>query len=206
MNHIYDILLNFNETLYDFYEWNVTDDIQHIKKIPIFKISSKSLQEIKENDVTFSSSFLDFIKNKTEYFSGRSTKKIKYACLISDGMEIIALKINDQMEYSRLLIDEEMDVLEIISNFQICTISYEIISNHKKIPLLTRKQIEAQNFLEHQLNLLYQDKNVEKLKYIYYECFNEKCESKEKMILKLEKEKNKPDIFPKLNYFFQLSR
>ena len=33
MNYIYDIYLNLNKNLYDFYEWNKSDNIIHIKKI-----------------------------------------------------------------------------------------------------------------------------------------------------------------------------
>ena len=39
MNYIYDILVNFKETLYDFYEWNKNDNITHIRKIPLFRIN-----------------------------------------------------------------------------------------------------------------------------------------------------------------------
>ena len=33
MKYIYDIILNFNERLYEFYEWKDNDDIEYIKKI-----------------------------------------------------------------------------------------------------------------------------------------------------------------------------
>ena len=55
MNYIYDIILNFQERIYDFYEWNKTDVITHIRKIPVFKISSKDLYNI-GNVVTLSAS------------------------------------------------------------------------------------------------------------------------------------------------------
>ena len=32
MNYIYDILANFNEHYYDFYDWNELDNLIHIKK------------------------------------------------------------------------------------------------------------------------------------------------------------------------------
>ena len=31
MNYIYDILLNFKKEFFEFYEWNLNDDIIHIK-------------------------------------------------------------------------------------------------------------------------------------------------------------------------------
>ena len=49
MNYIYDILLNFNDIYYDFYEWNISDNIEHIRKIPLFKISIKDMITIKNN-------------------------------------------------------------------------------------------------------------------------------------------------------------
>jgi len=33
MTYIYDILLNFKDDLYEFYDWNKTDNIIHIRKI-----------------------------------------------------------------------------------------------------------------------------------------------------------------------------
>ena len=83
MNYIYDILLNFNDMLYDFYDWNVNDNILHIRKIPLIQISKKQLNDIKENEVEFDIEFLEKIKNKTEYFVGRNIKILKNACLFT---------------------------------------------------------------------------------------------------------------------------
>ena len=38
MNYIYDVITNFNDTYYDFYEWNKKDKLTHFKKIPIINI------------------------------------------------------------------------------------------------------------------------------------------------------------------------
>ena len=53
MNYIYDILVNFNDgdRLIEFFEWNETDLFEHIKKIPIYRISSKQMQEICNNKI-----------------------------------------------------------------------------------------------------------------------------------------------------------
>ena len=40
MNYIYDITLNFNKTLYNFYEWNKDDDIDFYLKIPVLNIGT----------------------------------------------------------------------------------------------------------------------------------------------------------------------
>ena len=78
MKYIYDIVLNFNEEFFEFYDWNLNDEITHIKKIPIIKIDSLKMNEIKNNDIEFDKDFLSKIENKAETFK----KKIKYAFLI----------------------------------------------------------------------------------------------------------------------------
>ena len=49
MIYVYDILLNWNkEVAYDFFEWEKTDKLDHIKKIPLFKVK----KGIKKNIIT----------------------------------------------------------------------------------------------------------------------------------------------------------
>ena len=65
MNYIYDILLNFKEEYYDFYDWNKNDNIVHIRKIPILKIDTIDLYNIKNNKIKIELKFLEKIRNKT---------------------------------------------------------------------------------------------------------------------------------------------
>ena len=48
MIFIYDILVNFNDKLYDFYEWSENDLIEHIRKIPLIKVKKKLLDKVIE--------------------------------------------------------------------------------------------------------------------------------------------------------------
>ena len=65
MIYIYDILLNFDDgvRLLDFYEWDKKDGLTHIKKIPVFKISSIDMDNIINGIVKVDSSFLEKINN-----------------------------------------------------------------------------------------------------------------------------------------------
>ena len=49
MKYVYDILLNFNEKLYEFYEWMDDDYFDYIKRIGIIKVSKDTLIDIKTN-------------------------------------------------------------------------------------------------------------------------------------------------------------
>ena len=66
MNYIYDIYLNFNKDLYDFFDWNKNDKLIHIKKIPIFKISEENFKMYVHNSIIINNTFLNSVYNKTE--------------------------------------------------------------------------------------------------------------------------------------------
>lgn len=204
MNYIYDILLNFNSQLYDFYDWNITDEIKHIRKIPIFKVKSEYFFEIKNNKVKFDDEFLSTIKFKTEEFLTRKTKSLEYAFILSDGLEALAIYINDELLYSSLLIDEEKEVLEIANKLSNMDIKYQILSEVEINLFKTRKEIEIENIVKNEFNKIIQEDNIEKLKYIYFECFNIKVDSKEKIVNELTRELNNKFVIKKINDFINL--
>ncbi len=207
MNYIYDILLNFHDTLYDFYDWNPFDNIINVRKIPLFKITSNQMKEIKENSIHFSSEFLNKIQNKTELFSGKDIKYIEYCCLLSDGSETVAILVkNNHIKKSHLLVDEELEVLEVVTRLKEETISYQILKRVKNIGFKTRKEIEIEKSIRRNLKRLKEENAIQQLRYLYYECFNQKEEDKEKILSNLDYalDKNFELISPKLNAFFEL--
>ena len=166
MNYIYDIYLNLNKVLYDFYDWNKNDKITHIKKIPIFIIKSSDLNNIITHNIKIDIRFLDKIKNKTETWSIKN--KIDYCVLLSDFNDIIAIEFDkdgNSIKKSFLSIDEESEILEEIDTNKIYKINYKILGK-SYINLKTRNQIIVDNFVNNEL------KNIsgEKLKYVCIEC------------------------------------
>ncbi len=173
MNYIYDIILNFNEQIYDFYEWNKSDNLTHIRKIPLIRINSKDLYNIENNNIRFNEELFNKISNKTEIFSGRTVKNID-ACLFSDGTSVLALKFkNNKYYYSKLILEEEMEVTEVLTRMKESVINYEIISKKTK-SLKTRKELEIENYVKKELNILEKNHEDEKLKYLFFECFGKK--------------------------------
>lgn len=205
MNYIYDILLNFKDELYDFYEWNKEDNIIHIRKIPIIKISEDDLYNIKNNYIQIDESFLEKIKNKTEIFTSKNIKKIEYACLLTDSNSIIAInRMDKKIKRSSLLIDEELDSLNDIDNLKIEKIKYDIIKKINYNEFKTRKQIEITKYIKKEFNKI--KKEEDKLKYIYYDCFNKKEDSIEKIIDNIENKLDDINICNKLYKFFKLTK
>jgi len=204
MNYIYDLLLNFNEKIYDFYDWNKTDKIIHIKKIPIFKISSSKMNIIKNNKISFEDSFLEKIYRKTEEFMNRKNKYIDYACLFTDGLEVIGININKKITYSKLLIDEEAEVINMSLHMNEKNIEIKTIGKKEKELFKTRKEIEQINETKNIFNKILKENNDEKLKYLYYECFDKKTDSKEEIIKIFTDQIENRNIIEKINNFYNI--
>lgn len=175
MNYIYDILLNYNNHDYDFFEWNNSDTILHIRKIPLIKVSTLVLNDIKNYDIVFDKKFLETISNKTEIFNNKNIRIIEYACLLSDGTNVIAIMLkNNRCLKSKLLLDEEEDVIAITEKLKEQSIEYKKQKKLKNNIYKTRKQIEQEQKLRRSLKNIFNLDNSETIKYIYYECFNKK--------------------------------
>ena len=178
MNYIYDIYLNLNETLYDFFDWNKNDKIIHIKKIPVIKVNEETFKTLTSNQIKVDDELLLQIYSKTEIWNMNG--KINYCSLFSDNNNIIAIEFNKSgksIKKSFMYIDEELEVLEIINKLNEKIISFEVLNNQKNV-FKTRNQIKEDDFINQEL------KNMDesRLNYIYFECFG-KREKNKKIIL-----------------------
>lgn len=203
MTYIYDVTLNFNETLYDFFEWNSSDTLTHVRKIPIFKVSNDVFIDILSNIVKISDTILNRIKDKTDVY-GKKNKSFT-ACLIRNEDNIIALKFNDEglSKYiSNIVVEEELDILEIKVNTT-KVFEYEIINPRKNL-LTTRYDSINKTYIEKQLNSLNVKKDKEKIKYLYFEYFGKYITDETLALNKLKKEFNN-NSSNKLKDFLKLS-
>ena len=170
MNYIYDILLNFKRDFFEFFEWNLNDDIVHIRKIPIFRIEKSRLYDFKTRTLKINTELLSDIFNKTEIFKGKSKRNIKYSILLGCEDDVCAFVFDESGKIigkSDLLLDEYEEILEIINNLDINNINYEILSDCK-LNFQTRNEKEKINYI---IKHIYRTSN-EKLKYLYFDCFN----------------------------------
>lgn len=183
MNYIYDIYLNFNDVLYDFFDWDKNDLLMHIKKIPIFKINSEDLIQIIQNTIEVQKDFLNSIYKKTELWN--TAERNDFYALFCDENNIIAVEFNEcgkSIKKSYLQVDEELEILETIYKFKEIKIEFKILAK-EKILLKTRKELKDEIFVEKEL------KNIEndKLKYIYFECFGRHEKNKNEILNSIHK-------------------
>lgn len=184
MSYYYDIILNWNESrMYHFYEWNDTDYLELIKKIPFIKIKHKVFLDFLTHEIKVTEELLSEIKDKTIVSLRNGSDKLGYASLFTDGKNIIAIEFNKEgisTNRSELLLEDEINALESTFNMKEKEISYELM---KELNLKTslRQIEEVKRLITLEINNLYQNKELSKLKYLYYEYKQEKCEEIDKI-------------------------
>jgi hypothetical protein len=210
MNYIYDILLNFNNNFYDFFEWNINDDIIHVRKMPIFRVDSNTLKDLTYSNLKINVNFLESIKYKTEIFNNRDINSINYACLLSDGNRVCAIYFNEDGTIklrSDLLIDEAIEVFDVIESIVETKLDYKIINIKQKDDYKTRNEVEIEQYLIKQINKLKKENETEKLRYLYYECFSIKEFDINKIMERLNNEikNNWDNVYSKVYNFLKIS-
>lgn len=206
MSYIYDILLNYNKELYDFYEWNLDDDICHIRKTPLFKVTTNQLVDIANNDIKIEYKFIQSIANKTEIFTKNDVKVMNYVCLFSDGDKVISVKFNKDglsLLKSGLLVEEEEEVTDMALRLKPAEFTYVVLKKHNIDNFKTRKEHEIEVFIN---NKIKEETNIDKLRYLYFDCFGKKENDRNKIISKIldEMNNNWDNIYLKVYNFFKL--
>lgn len=174
MTYIYDILLNFNNNFFEFFEWEKSDTIYHIKKIPLYKVNSNFIDDILSKKIVLDSNIILEIINKCEYYERKSIKYLKYCCLFTDSYRVIGVLFNDDFlnyKVSDLLLDEAYDTMNISKKVDLTDIKYNIIGFKKNNYFLTRNEFKIKKYLLNEFRKCYKSNN-DKLKYLYFEYFN----------------------------------
>lgn len=210
MNYIYDVVLNFQNEYYDFYDWNKSDNIYHMRKIPILKISSAQLLDIKNNTVKFNDDTFKILNVKAERFKQNSISKVKYTIILGDEHEALAIKLNKNGLVhlkSSLFPDEQDDIIEILKFQNETELNYQIVKSHKINPFKTRFELEHENFIHHELDEIYKQKNIQKLNYLCLECFGKPEKNPNHAYEKLKQEiNNANENFQKIYNIFKITK
>jgi len=159
MDYIYDIVLNFHETYYDFYEWHPKDKIINIKRIPIYKVSNNDYINLRNNNTTIDKNTLP---------------KQNKMFLVTSGIEVLGLLIDDNgkvLKKSSLLFDESDEILEDKDSIKLINLKYKINKKNNIIhqSRIIKEKIKYINNYLHNIDKL-KDKYI--LKYLYYDLYN----------------------------------
>ena len=177
MDYIYDIVLNFQDEYYDFYEWKQEDKTKNIKKILLYIINNKSYLTLKYNDVII---------------DRKSLPKKDKIFLITNGMEAMGILINEEgkvIKKSGLLIDELTDITNNIKKQKKVKIFFKEVIK-KKISYESRVSKERKKYINNFLSNIDKEKDKYLLKYLYHEIYNKEEENINKIYNELYELKN----------------
>lgn len=173
MIYIYDLTLNFNDKLYDFYDWKETDNITHYRKIPLIKLSDKKYDKFLNNKVQVDEELLSLVRDKAQQYKGRMLKTVKYAFVLTNGFDAFAVMLDDggtSVKKSKLVIGEELEVIDLANNLKVKDVSFNIVCKDNFVNKFTRDEEVIINGVVSKIND-HKD-NLELLKYLYYEWNN----------------------------------
>ena len=175
----------------------IKDNLEHIKRMPLFKIDPNLFDNILDYDFKVDEEFLNKINNLGEKYTNTSVEKISYSSIFTDGVRAIAIEFSEEGESvyrSRLLLDEEQDVI-IISN-KLLEYKLNIIRGRKRInqKFITRLESDIKKLLTIEIKNSYKNGNFDKLKYLYFEFFGKEQDNIDiaykKLIESIDKEIN----------------
>lgn len=182
MEYIYDVLLNFQDEYYDFYEWQAQDKTKNIKRILMYIVNNKTYLSLKYNNVTIN---VNTLPQKNKMF------------LITNGMEVMGIIINDQgkvIKKSSLLIDEAAEIINNLKKTKPTKIEFTKVIK-KAINFESRIQRERKKYINNFLLNIDKEKDIYLLKYLYHEINNKEEENIEKIYSDLmELKKNNIDV------------
>lgn len=173
MNYVYDILSNFNQELYDFYDWDKNDNFTHLRKVPSFRVSKEVLVDLMFKKVKIKGNLLKLIKDKTQVFTKEGVDVIEYCFIISDSVNALGVILDEDgvvYKRSKFLVSEELEINKCLKTSKIYNVEYNLLSSKTHYSNMTRNEEKVTNLILNELELIMD--STDKIDYLYYEWFN----------------------------------
>lgn len=173
MNYVYDILSNFNQELYDFYDWDKNDNFTHLRKVPSFRVSKEVLVDLMFKKVKIKGNLLKLIKDKTQVFTKEGVDVIEYCFIVSDSVNALGVILDEDgvvYKRSKFLVSEELEINKCLKTSKIYNVEYNLLSSKTHYSNMTRNEEKVTNSILNELELIMD--STDKIDYLYYEWFN----------------------------------
>lgn len=173
MNYVYDILSNFNQELYDFYDWDKNDNFTHLRKVPSFRVSKEVLVDLMFKKVKIKGNLLKLIKDKTQVFTKEGVDVIEYCFIVSDSVNALGVMLDEDgvvYKRSKFLVSEELEINKCLKTSKIYNVEYNLLSSKTHYSNMTRNEVKVTNLILSELELIMD--STDKIDYLYYEWFN----------------------------------
>ena len=176
MNYVYDILSNFNQELYDFYDWDKNDNFTHLRKVPSFRVSKEVLVDLMFKKVKIKGNLLKLIKDKTQVFTKEGVDVIEYCFIVSDSVNALGVILDEDgvvYKRSKFLVSEELEINKCLKTSKIYNVEYNLLSSKTHYSNMTRNEEKVSNLILNELELIMD--STDKIDYLYYEWFNKEA-------------------------------
>lgn len=173
MNYVYDILSNFNQELYDFYDWDKNDNFTHLRKVPSFRVSKEVLVDLMFKKVKIKGNLLKLIKDKTQVFTKEGVDVIEYCFIVSDSVNALGVILDEDgiiYKRSKFLVSEELEINKCLKTSKIYNVEYNLLSSKTHYSNMTRNEEKVTSLILNELELIMD--STDKIDYLYYEWFN----------------------------------
>lgn len=157
MNYAYNIKVNLNKRLYNFYEWKDADNIIIYNKLDVYVVDDQTYDDILKMR----------IKADDKQFS-------KYTCIFTNGIDTVCVRFSDNGEIeliSKLDLEEESELLDEINIKNKYSLKYELIDKSNKYSYNTREENEIIDYLN--MYILNNKDNNDLIDYLYNEWFHD---------------------------------
>ena len=184
MLYLHDVWVNWFEgeengyNVCHFHEWRKEDQIQLLDQAPLLYITEALFNYIENDMCDMPNSLLDSIYKRAFMRKGQERNVMEYACIITDGMNILAV---DTIGYhipirkSRLIPRQEQLVYDMIEDATKQSFQFQADDYEKEYHLLsmspdlifglTRRERQLKQLLMMALEQLYTSDNIEELRY-----------------------------------------
>ena len=173
MNYVYDILSNFNQELYDFYDWDKNDNFTHLRKVPSFRVSKEVLVDLMFKKIKIKGNLLKLIKDKTQVFTKEGVDVIEYCFVVSDSVNALGVILDEDgvvYKRSKFLVSEELEINKCLKTSKVYNVEYNLLSSKTHYSNMTRNEEKVTNLILSELELIMD--STDKIDYLYYEWFN----------------------------------
>jgi hypothetical protein len=155
MKTIKNISINLNKELLNFYEWESNDKIKIISKINVYKINNKD--------------YYNLLKKDIRLLGGSINEKLAIFCNDFDALCVEFDNNKNSIKRSKLQLDEEYSVLQIMQREKCIKLKYSNI-NDVKYSYYSRNETQRINYIKSFISNNKEDKCI--IKYLNYEYFN----------------------------------
>jgi len=179
MNYIYNIKVNMQNSLLNFYEWNNDDNIEIINKLPLVVVKDKDYINILNMCIKL---------DKPELIKFELSNNM---CIFTNLFDCVCVKFSNTGivdKISKLTLVEEDDVLDEIRNKKVVDIKYSIINKNNNYNYLSRNENKILNSIINYIESKKESNEI--IDYLYYEWFkNKKSNNKyEELLSSISKE------------------